>query len=150
MFDFRPQILLIAVLAVAGCSAKVGEPISFASACDSANDGKYLQITGYIADDGSVFCSNIGSSKVQCGFKLADAPNSKTQIKVDIDEGGGANSVTKLESGYSKADIKIRDNDGKEIALNKDQVKTSGKLSIAPTGDGSPGVCFMQVDRIDR
>jgi hypothetical protein len=145
--DFRAQIVLVAALAITGCSAKVGEPISFASACDPTNDGKYFQITGYIADDGSVFCSNIGSSKVQCGFKLADAPNSKNQIKLDIDEGSGANSVTKLESGYSKADIKIRDNDGKEIALNKDQVKTSGKLSIAP---GSPGVCFMQVDRIDR
>jgi hypothetical protein len=142
--------LMIVVVFAAACSAKVGDPVSFASACDPANDGKYLQIPGYIADDGSVFCSNIGTGRSQCGFVLLDAPDSKNKIKVDIDEGSGANSVTKLESGYKKSDIKIRDNSGNEITLNKDQVKTSGKLSIAPTGDGSPGVCFMQVDRIDR
>src|SRR3954453_12111046 len=116
----RTLLLLGLVIAAAGCSAKVGDPVSFATACDPGNDGKYLQIPGYIADDGSVFCSNIGTSKVQCGFILIDSPGSKNKIKVDIDEGSGANSVTKLESGYSKADIKIRDNDGKEIALNKD------------------------------
>jgi hypothetical protein len=146
----RGLLLLGLVTAAAACGAKIGEPVSFANACDAGNDGKYLQVPGYIADDGSVFCSNIGSSKVQCGFILIDSPGSKNKIKVDIDEGTGANTVTKLESGYSKSDIKIRDNNGTEIALNKDQVKTSGKLSIARTNDGSPGVCFMQVDRIDR
>jgi len=147
---WKTALVLGLIIVAAGCSAKVGDPVSFASACDAGNDGKYLQIPGYIADDRSVFCSNIGTSKVQCGFILIDSPGSKNKIKIDIDEGSGANSVTKLESGYSKSDIKIRDNNGAEIALNKDQVKTSGKISIAPTGDGSPGVCFMQVDRIDR
>ncbi|MFL6375262.1 MAG: hypothetical protein ACJ73D_11395 [Pyrinomonadaceae bacterium] len=146
----RACFLFTLMITAAACSAKVGEPVSFASACDPGNDGKYLQIPGYIADDGSVFCSNIGSSKVQCGFILIDAPGSKNKIKVDIDEGSGANTVTKLESGYKQSDIKVRDNSGNEIALNKDQVKTSGKLSIVQTVDGSPGVCFMQVDRIDR
>ncbi|HTH51947.1 MAG TPA: hypothetical protein VL501_08440 [Pyrinomonadaceae bacterium] len=142
--------LTAAVILSAACGAQKGTPIEFSKACDPANDGKYLEVAGYIADDGSVFCSNIGSSKVQCGFKLIDAPGSKNAMKIDIEEGSGANTVTKLESGYKKSDIKIRDNNGNEIALGKDLVKASGKVSIAPGAGDSPGVCFMQADRIDR
>ncbi|HEV7701322.1 MAG TPA: hypothetical protein VGO43_13905 [Pyrinomonadaceae bacterium] len=145
------QFIFIAAAAafLAACNTQKGTPVEFSKACDMGNDGKYFEIPGYVADDGSVFCSNIGG-RMECGFKLVDSPGSRNSIKVDIAEGSGANSVTKLESGYKKSDIKIRDNGGGEVALEKDQVKMSGKLSVAPGAGTSPGVCFMQVDRIDR
>ena len=141
--------LILPAVILAGCSAKQGTPTEFSKACGADNDGKYLQVTGYLVDDGSVFCSNTGG-RMECGFKLLDAPGSKNELRVDIAEGSGANSVTKLESGYKKSDIKIRDNGANEVALGKDQVKASGKVSIAPGSGDYPSVCFMQVDRIDR
>ncbi len=143
-------LTLTPAIILTGCSAQKGTPIEFSKACDPANDGKYFEVPGYILDDGSVFCSNIGSSKVQCGFKLSDTSDGKSQMKIDIEEGTGANTVTKLESGYKKSDIRIRDSNGNEIALGKDVVKASGKVSIAPGAVSTPSVCFIQADRLDR
>lgn len=87
---------------------------------------------------------------MECGFDLLETAGSSNKLRVDIEQGSGANSVDKLSSGYKKEDIKIRDNSGGEITLDRDVVKLTGKVSVAPAAPGGQGVCFMQVRKIER
>lgn len=139
---------IIGIFAIS-CGSVTGEPIELSKACDIANDGKYFQVSGVLAQRGSVFCSNTGG-RMECGFDLIEAAGSTNKLRVDIEQGSGANTVDKLERGYKAEDIKIRDNAGNQVALDKDQVKLTGKLSIAPAAPGGQGVCFMQVNKIER
>lgn len=143
--------LAAAVIGIFGisCGSVTGEPIEISKACDVANDGKYFQVSGVLAQRGSVFCSNTGG-RMECGFDLLEAAGSPNKLRVDIEQGSGANTVDKLERGYKAEDIKIRDNAGNPVALDKDPVKLTGKLSVAPAAPGGQGVCFMQVNKIER
>ncbi|MBK9164703.1 MAG: hypothetical protein IPM21_12515 [Acidobacteria bacterium] len=120
-----------------------------ANACKIENDGKFFQVSGVLAQRGSVFCSNTGG-RMECGFDLLESQGSQNKLRVDIEQGSGANTVGKLERGYKAEDIKIRDNAGNQVALDKDVVKLTGKLSVAPAAPGGQGVCFMQVNKIER
>ena len=132
-------------LMIASCAAKQGEPVDFANACKPESDKKYYEVAGYLSPRGSVFCSNIGSSRVECGLDLLETPGSEKKLSAQIQEGSGANSIEKLESGYKDSDIKIHDNSGQLINLSE-KVRITGKMSTTP--DGS--VCFMQVDKIEK
>ncbi|MBL8123805.1 MAG: hypothetical protein KIT61_02685 [Pyrinomonadaceae bacterium] len=147
------KLIIGLVLAAAGltmsCSV-TGEPIEFSKACAIENDGKNFEVKGVIAQQGrSVFCSNTGG-RMECGFDLLESTASSNKLRIDIEQGSGSNTVSKLESGYEKEDIKIRDNSGAEVALEKDIVKLTGKISVAPAAPGGQGVCFMQVRKIER
>jgi hypothetical protein len=76
---------------------------------------------------------------------LLETPGSEKKLSAQIQEGSGANSIEKLESGYKDSDIKIHDNSGQLINLSE-KVRITGKMSTTP--DGS--VCFMQVDKIEK
>jgi len=142
-------LVFTAVGLMAGCSV-TGEPIEFSKACAIENDGKNFEVKGVIAQQGrSVFCSNTGG-RMECGFDLLESAASSNKLRIDIEQGSGSNTVNKLESGYKKEDIKIRDNSGAEVALEKDTVKLTGKISVAPAAPGGQGVCFMQVRKIER
>ena len=147
----KMRIFLIVVLAViiAGCAVK-GESVEMSKACDAGNDGKTLEVKGVLADDGSVFCSNIGGGRLNCGFVQLESPGSDKKLRVDIEEGTGADTVSKLESGYKKEDIKVRDDAGNQIALNKDVVRATGKMSIVPAFKENPQVCTMEVYKLER
>ncbi|HEV8592782.1 MAG TPA: hypothetical protein VGQ55_11825 [Pyrinomonadaceae bacterium] len=134
---------------LAGCAVK-GEPIEFSKACAIENDGKTFEVKGVLSDRGSVFCSNIGGGRLECGFDLLESAGSTNKMGAEIEEGSGSNTVTKLESGYKKSDIKVRDNSGSQIALGTDVVKATGKVSVAPAAPGGEGVCFMQVAKIEK
>lgn len=147
MRSITVSILALAAFA-AGCSV-TGEPIEFSKACALENDGKTFEVSGVLAQRGSVFCSNTGG-RMECGFDLLESAGSPNKLRVDIEQGSGANTVDKLSSGYKKEDIKIRDNGGSEIALDKDMLKLTGKISVAPAAPGGQGVCFMQVRKIEK
>jgi len=132
-------------LTITACTAKQGEPVDFANACKPESDKKYYEIAGYLSPRGSVFCSNIGSSRVECGLDFLETPGGEKKFGAEIQEGSGANAIEKLESEYKDSDVKIHDNNGQLINLSE-KVKITGKMSTTP--DGS--VCFMQVDKIER
>lgn len=134
----------ISVILFSACST-TGVPTEFGKACSPENEKKYIEVGGFLAERGSVFCSNTGG-RMECGFDLLEALGSDKKLRVDIEQGSGANTVDKLERGYKKEDIKIRDNAGNLVNLGSDKVKVTGKMSIVP--DGS--VCFMQVGKIER
>ncbi len=141
-------VISVIVMFATGCGV-TGDPIEISKACDAANDGKYFQVSGVLAQRGSVFCSNTGG-RMECGFDLLETAGSDTKLRVDIEQGSGANTVDKLERGYKAEDIKIRDNAGNPVKLQSDVVKLTGKLSVAPAAPGGQGVCFMQAEKIER
>lgn len=138
------MLALSVVFAAQACDTK-GVPTEFGKACAIENEKKYIEVSGFLADRGGVFCSNIGGGRLECGFDLKETADGDKKLRVEIEQGTGANTVEKLESGYKKEDIKIRDNAGSVISPG-DKVRLTGKMSISPDGI----VCFMQVSRIER
>jgi len=138
--------LSCAALVLSSCGNEVsGVPTEIAKACDAANDGKTIEITGFVDSGRSVFCSNIGGGSVRCGFDFKDMPDAPRRLGIDIKQGSGANSVEKLPKGYKKSDIRIYDNDGKPVSL-ADKLKVTGKLSATPDGK----VCFITAAKIEK
>lgn len=137
-------IAIIIVSAGFGCS-KQALPVELAKICAADNEKKYVVTSGYLSDRGSIFCSNIGGGRMNCGLDVAASAGGPKVFGADIEQGSGANKIAKLESGYKKEDIKVLDNAGNQINF-ADQVKFTGQMSITP--DGS--VCFMTVDKIEK
>ena len=140
--------LVVAAFTLSSCgggSSVTGVPTDMTKACDPANDGKTLEIAGYVDSGRSVFCSNTGGGPVRCGFDFKDTPAGQRKLGIDIKQGGGANSVEKLPKDYKKSDITMYGNDGKKIDLSN-QVKVTGKLSATPDGK----VCFITAAKIDK
>ena len=141
-------VMVLAISAIA-CGETKGIPTEFANACNPDNEKKVLEVSGILQQRGSVFCSNTGG-RMECGFDLLEAPGSDKKFSADIEQGSGANTVDKLERGYKKEDVKIRDNAGNPVVLGSDKVKVTGKMSVvAPVGNAQ-GVCFMQVEKIEK
>lgn len=141
-------ILFTSLLLVSGC-AVTGEPVEFARACDQANDGKTLQVTGVLMPRKSIFCSNRGG-RMECPFDFQESAASQNKMTADIEVGSGSNTMDEVPRGFKKEDLKIRDNQGDPVALETDVVKATGKMMIAPAAPGGQGVCLMQVNKIER
>lgn len=144
------KIILIFVLAaismLSGCAPKKGEALELSKVCDPVNDGKYLEVKGVIAEPTSIFCSNIGGGRMECPFEISETAGGEPKMRVDIEEGSGANTVDKIPSGYKKGDIKIHDNAGNPMTIGSDVLRFTGKTSISPDAKA----CFMEVDRIEK
>lgn len=137
-------LFILTVFIFLGCD-KPGTPVEFSKACSPENDGKNIETSGFLSDDGHVFCSNIGGGSVKCGFSFKANPGDAKDMGADITVGSGANSVEELSKSYKSADIKIRDNNSNVINL-ADKVKLTGKLSVVPGSER----CFMTVTKIEK
>lgn len=133
------------VLGSLACGTPRGTPTDLSTACGAENEKKYLEVSGYVVARSSVFCSNIGGGRLECGFDFSDAPGGEKKMGAEIEQGSGANTLDKPPSGYKKQDIRIRDHAGNPFALGE-KVKVTGKMSIEPKMD----VCFMQVEKIEK
>jgi hypothetical protein len=136
------------VLFVVGCGVN-GEPVEFSKACDQANDGKYLQVSGVLSPRRSILCSN-RAGRMECPFDLLESAGSQNKMTADIEVASGANTMDEVPSGFKKEDLKVRDNAGNPIALGTDVAKYTGKMMIAPAAPGGQGVCLMQVYKIEK
>lgn len=147
VLQMRSTLTIFTALLISFAAAcnTTGVPTEFANACNPDNEKKTIEINGMIAAPKSVFCSNTGG-RMDCGFELLESPGSDKKVRLDIEQGTGANSVTKLESGYKSEDIKIRDNGGNQIGLGTDKLKLTGQMSIEP----KMNVCFMKVYKIEK
>ena len=137
------------LLFVSGCGDVTGEPVEFANACQQANDGKYLQVSGVLSPRSSMLCSNRGG-RMECPFELLESAGSTNKMSADIEVGSGANSMDEVTKSYKKEDLKVRDNAGNPLGLGADTAKFTGKMLIAPGAAGTPGVCLMQVYKIEK
>jgi len=136
--------MLLGGLLLAGCK-KEAVRVELSNVCSPDNEKKYLTTSGYLDPGSSVFCSNIGGGRMDCGLDVVASPGSKRVFGADIEEGSGSSEIEKLPSGYKKEDIKIHYDNGGLVNLS-DKVTLTGQMSIAP--DGS--VCFMEVDKIEK
>jgi len=136
------------LLFVAGCAVN-GEPVEFPKACDLANDGKYLQVSGVLSPRSSMLCSNRGG-RMECPFELLESAGSANKMSADIEVGSGANTMDEVTKSYKKEELKVRDNAGNLLGLGADTAKFTGKMLIAPGAGGNPGVCLMQVYKIEK
>lgn len=137
----RLAIVTFGILAVTACT-KTAVPVDIANACAADNEKKYLSVAGYLDDRGSIFCSNIGGGPVRCGLDVIAQAGGPKVFSADIEQGSGSSSIEKMESGYKKSDIKIRDAAGNIIKLT-DKLRFTGEMNVAPN------VCYMKVDRIE-
>ena len=145
---FALASVIAALLFVAGCGVN-GEPVEFSKACDQANDGKYLQVSGVLNARGSVYCSNRGG-RMECGMDLLESAGSANKMSADIEVGSGANTMDEVPKSYTKDALNVRDNAGNKLALGTDVAKFTGKMLIAPAAPGGQGVCLMQVYKIEK
>jgi hypothetical protein len=139
--------ILITTFLLAACT-KDAVPVELSKVCAADNEKKYISTSGFLDDKGGVFCSSIGG-RMDCGFAVLPAPGGDKVFSADIEQGSGSNEVEKLDRGYKKEDIKIRDNTG-AILTPSDRVNLTGEMSIAPAAPGGVGVCFMKVDKIEK
>jgi hypothetical protein len=126
------------------CAPEKGIPVEHSQACNLENNDKVLEVSGYLADEGSVYCSST-SGRFECGFQLINDLQSKKGFSVNIKVGSSSNSVENLESGYSRKDIKIHDDNGNLISLDK-KVTVTGKIRTVNDPDI---VCYLKVNRIE-
>jgi hypothetical protein len=140
--------ILFLCCAAAGCNTK-GEPVEHANACNPENDGKTVEVAGFLNDKGSLFCSNTGGGPVRCGFKLLANAGDDKGISADIETGSGANEVEKPEKGYKKEDIKVRDDNGNPITY-ADKVRVTGVIHTSKNAGGGNTVCYLTVAKIEK
>ena len=140
----RKIVILFAIAFCFACT-KQAVPVDIANICAADNEKKYVTTSGYLDDKGGVFCSNIGSGRMNCGFSVLSAPGGDKVFSADIEQGTGADQVEKMEKSYKKEDIKIHDDKGAVIGL-ADKVTLTGQMSITPDRT----VCLMTVDKIER
>jgi hypothetical protein len=137
-------ILTVCLILFAACAAKQGEQMAFPTTCHDADDGKYVAITGYLTDGGSLYCSNTGG-RMDCNFTLTEKPDGGAKILASIEQGSGASSVEDFGDSYKKSDLKIHDNSGGMVKVG-DKVTLTGKFSVIPGGSS----CFITVDKIEK
>jgi hypothetical protein len=144
MKNFVTINLLALGLLTAGCSSK-GVPIEYSNACLPENDGKYVEIGGYLDPGGSIFCSNTGGGPVKCQLVLKAEPGGAAELSVYIVEGDSANNVEKPESGFKKEEIEVYDDTGSRVSFTE-KVRVTGEMRVAQTEK----VCYMRVAKIEK
>lgn len=137
-------ISFIAAVSLGACTARQAEQINFPVACKDAIEKKYVQISGYLIDQGVVYCSNTGE-RMECSFTITETPGSSNALRATIVQGTGANSVEKLSGAYTRENIKIHDNSGNLVKIG-DQAKFTGTINPMPDG----GICILSVDKIEK
>ncbi|MFO7167708.1 MAG: hypothetical protein DIU80_006725 [Chloroflexota bacterium] len=139
---------LIALVALSACAvwlASCGatpEVVAYDEVCEQP-DGTLVQTEGYFAVGSSIFCSNIGSSHVQCGFEFVDSPDEEDGFTADVAQGTGPNQVEPIPDDFTPEAILIHASDGSDVRIG-DRVTISGKLLVAEN------VCLVDVDTITK
>src|SRR5215467_11432047 len=101
-------IIVLSCAFLGGC-AKTATPIELSKICSADNEKKYVSTTGYLDDKGSIFCSNIGGGRMDCGLDFIASPGGPRVFGADIEQGSRADEIEELPSGYKRDDIKIHD-----------------------------------------
>src|SRR5690349_18110283 len=127
----KAVLLFTALVFISACTKKEAVPVDIGNICAADNEKKYVSTSGYLDDRGSIFCSNIGGGRLDCGLDVVASPGGSKVFSADIEQGSSADEIEKLESGYKKGDIKIHDDKGAVISLS-DKVKLTGQMSITP------------------
>lgn len=144
----RHLLTLATFVVCAACAALLAscgtppEPVAFDQVCNQEDD-KMVQTEGYFVADGSVLCSNIGSSDVRCGLGFAATPGEEKGFTADVAEGTGRNQVNPIPDDFTPEALVFHAGDDNEVHVS-DKVVITGKLLVAPN------VCLVRVDTITK
>lgn len=144
----RRLLTFAAMLGLAALAAACGAPptpVAYDEVCDASRDGSTVQVQGYFAVDGSIFCSNTGSSDLECGFEFVASPDETEGFTADVAEGSGRNQVAEIPEDFTPEDIQFLADDGTALGLGE-EVRISGRLLV---GEGQSEVCIVNVDKIE-
>jgi hypothetical protein len=137
----RTLLTFTALLALAACGA-TPTPVAHADVCLPERDGATVQTEGYFAVGRSVFCSNTGSSDLECGFEFVASPDETAGFTADVAQGDGNNQVQEIPDDYTAETIQFTADDGSTVRIG-DHVQISGRLLV-----GQSDVCIVNVDKI--
>ena len=135
------SLLLALAIGLIACGGP-GKAVAFAQVCDKANEQQRIATEGYFSTGGSIFCSNIGSSTVQCGLEFVENAGDSEGFSADVDQGDGDNEVEEIPDDFTDDTITIHADDGSVVRIGE-KVRISGKMLI------SENVCLMNVDLIE-
>ncbi len=125
MVTYRFLTVTLITLALSACAQAaptVGEATSFASACDKANDGKRIALTGYLRFPDSF----TGDQSVV--LRLYQADDFKgTPIGVQTSFGTQPNQAEVVGDQYKDTDLKVHLANG-QVAPFGTQVRVSGQV----------------------
>lgn len=144
----RPLLALVPLLALAALAAACGSPptpVAHAEVCAPERDGTFVQTDGYFATGSSIYCSNTGSSDLECGFEFVASPDETEGFTADVAEGSGRNQVAEIPEDFTPEDIQFLADDGTALGLGE-EVRISGRLLV---GEGQSEVCIVNVDKIE-
>lgn len=138
--------LMIASLSVAaiGCNY-TGKPVEFAQMCDTANDREYVEVVGFLDNDGSAMCTTRGKGPTDCGIRFKESLDSEKWVFANITKGSWASEI----DNYEGEGLKIRD-DNSEFITKAQKVKlTASVLVSGPPSEKSMG-CSLDVKKIEK
>lgn len=134
------KILAIAIV-LSGCNIQI-IPIDVAIACDEANNGKYIEMEGFLIQPKEVFCTNLRGGAVTCDIELRKISGSAS-VRLEIEEGSGPNQFSRPMDQYNIGSISIFDNIGYKVVFS-DKLRVTGKMRTGPE------ICFMTVYKIEK
>jgi hypothetical protein len=135
------SLVLVLAVGLIACGGPA-KAVAFAQVCDKANEQQRISTEGYFSTGSSVFCSNIGSSTVQCGLTFVENAGDTAGFSADVDQGDGDNEIEDIPDDFTDETITIHADDGSVVRIG-DKVRASGKMVIGE------GVCLMNVDLIE-
>jgi len=135
------SLLLVFAVVLIACGGPA-RAVAYSQVCDPANSGQSVSTEGYFAVGGSVFCSNIGSSKVKCGLDFVESAGDTDAFTADVVRGDGDNQIEEIPDDFTEETIAIHADDGSVVRIG-DKVRVSGEMLI-----GESDVCIMAVDFI--
>ncbi len=141
---FTVGLLALTMFVLSCAEQKTGVPVEFSKACGAENNGKLVQVTGYLADQGSIFCRN-STGTMKCGLKLLENPGAEKPINVDVEQGTSANQIEEIKRGYKAEDVRIRDTGGNVINL-AERLKVTGEMLVSVENN----VCNMAISKIEK
>jgi hypothetical protein len=135
------SLLLVFAIVLIACGGPA-RAVAYDQVCDKANEQQRISTEGYFSTGSSVFCSNIGSSTVQCGLEFVENADDSEGFSADVDQGDGDNEIEEIPDDFTAETITIHADDGSVVRIG-DRVRISGKMLIGE------GVCLMNVDLIE-
>lgn len=138
LLTFTAMLALAAMVAACGGPAT---PLAHAEVCAPERDGATVQTDGYFAVGNSVFCSNTGSSDLECGFEFVASPDEGEGFTADVAEGSGRNQVAEIPDDFTAESISFTADDGSTVRVGE-HIQITGRLLVGE------GVCIVNVDKI--
>ncbi len=154
------------IILISGCNS-TPIPVEFSKACELQNDGKYLEVKGYLDNIGDLNCSGKQGGDMRCPLnfkkdedtyidinkKIKNEEDPSATFLISVLLGDSANSLKKKEyAHFKKEDMEFIGADNSIITL-KNKVKITGKARVMNSTniDKKPYIsCLMYVDKIEK